>query len=214
MVNKFKNCVFDISYLSKEEHEKFSYKEFVDKINKLGKKYVSDIRNINVYPNGDNTMNILCGVAPMWKEHENKVSFEYYYRISEMKRALYANEYEADGEPAYIYIEIDGKKFVVNWQSTLKDKEKVEDGIVDIHEIYDDTFTYREASMEELGILNVLADATNTKNTPDDEYKMIKSPNFIIVYDENIPLKQFKEIYNRMNYHGYAQQNVKFNVEL
>lgn len=221
VTSKFSNCIFHINYLSEEKSNEyasdFNYREFVNNIVNLGEEFVSAIKQIYIKPNGDNIMEILCGIAPMWKEHESKESFEKYYIVSEMMRSLYANEYEENGEPVSIYVKIDNKKLIVNWKYTQKEIEDKDKMFPNPEDMFDDTFAYREATIEECGILELLEKNISTKsnNTSDDNlYKMISSSDFIMIYDENISLKQFKEVYQRMAYLGYAQQNVKFNVEI
>ena len=196
----------------------FDYDSFITYMTNSSKEELDDIRMIHVYPNGDDATKFLCGDAQMWKKHDSKELFERYYTLSEMQRTLYANEVEADGSPVNIYIDINGKKYIVNWTAELQEPPKVTDKpVTDVSDMFNDIFTYRNATVTEIGLLNFLGDVYPKK--PNDVYdidmnRLIHIPALIQLYDENVTLKQCKSIYQRMAHLGFAQQNIQFNVEM
>jgi hypothetical protein len=135
-----------------------------------------------------------------------------------MQRTLYANEIEADGSPVNIYVDINGEKLIVNWTAELKEVPKEnEEKFTSIPDMFNDIFTYRNATVEEIGLLNFLGSIYPKR--PNDVFdidmnRLIHTPAFIQLYDENVTLKQCKIIYQRMAHHGFAQQNIQFNVEV
>lgn len=213
-LNMFPNSIFRVELYNSDGEDsdvvELNYLEFINYIHSLDKD-LSTVSKIHIYPNGDDIMKILCGVAPMWKEHESKEFFENYYTISEMMRTLYMNERDEYGVLVPIYTEINGKRMVVTWEATQK--ENVEN-VEFLRDMYNDTFHYRDVTYEECGILNILKDIFPVNNIWGDSYRLIRYPNFIMVYDEDITLKKTKEIFQKMLHHGFAQANVRFNVDV
>lgn len=195
----YPNCVIKVEYdkTKPEEYAKeFTYSDFVKTVINNKYDFASKINRMHIYPNGDNIMNVLCGVAPIWKKHDSKEMFEKYYTMSETMRILYANEVENE-ELVPIYIEINGNKFIVTW-------EEIEG---------EDIFNYKRAVIDDLGILDIIGSVIPAKDNNDldiDTMRLIHIPNLIVVHDDNITLKQYKEVYERMSYHGYSRHNVIF----
>lgn len=196
----------------------FDYDSFIKYMTNSPREEIEKIATLHIYPNGDDSAKFLCGDAQMWKKHDSKRLFERYYTLSEMQRTLYANEVEADGSPVNIYINIDEKRYIVNWTAELKEPPKVTDKpVTEVSDMFNDIFTYRNATVEEIGLLNFLGDIYPKR--PNDVYdidmnRLIHTLAFIQLYDENVTLKQCKIIYQRMAHHGFAQQNIQFNVEM
>lgn len=91
-------------------------------------------------PYGKNIERFIFGIAPIWKEYENRESFESYYTNSEMMRELFCNERDVNGQLIPIYAEINGVKYIVTWE-TKNDTE---------------IFHYKMATFEERGLADVL----------------------------------------------------------
>lgn len=128
--------------------------------------YLNDNRDIVQHdgkiifmPFGKNVDRFLCGIAPIWKEYDNKQSFEYFYKNSEMMRELFCNEKDKDDRPIQIYANIAGVKYIITWKST----EQV------------DQFHYSEASPEDRGLLDMLWHMFGgiVKNEDDSEIKQL-----------------------------------------
>ena len=173
--------------------DSYDYWSFVDNIVRNNKDVILNHNGrINIRPDSGEPEDIICGIAPMWKEHESKEAFESYYTRSEMMRAIYCNEYDTETELAHIYIQIDGIKYIVTWEAT--DDE--------------DIFTYREATVEERGTLDVLWEifggTINSKG-----YKVL-NPHIGIVYGDAITLERCEKICEHMMNLGYAIENVVF----
>lgn len=148
---------------------------------------------INIRPDSGEPEEIICGTVQMWKEHESKEMFEKYYTLSETMRMLYCDQIdEKTQKPCEIYVEIQGKKYVVTW--------KTEKNL--------DVFTYREATVEERGTLDILWEifggTINSKG-----YKVL-NPHIGIVYGDSITLQKCENICNHMMNLGFAVENVVF----
>ena len=120
---------------------------------------------------GNNVEKFICGVAPMWKEYENKNAFEYHYTNSEMMRELYCNEKEDNGSLVPIYISINNEKFIVTWES---DKDI-------------DVFRYNKATFKERGLLDVFFEMFGGSTIKDGKntYKKL-NPNIELAFDKKI----------------------------
>lgn len=172
--------------------DSYDYWNFLNNIVRKNKNIVLEHQGrINIRPDSGEPEEIICGIAPMWKEHESKESFEIYYSKSEAMRMLYCNEYEGE-KPVEIYVEIGNKKYVVTWKT----------------ENDTDVFTYRDATIEERGSLDILWEifggTINSKG-----YKVL-NPHIGIVYGDSITLQRCKSICNHMMNLGYAVENVVF----
>lgn len=147
---------------------------------------------INIRPDSGNPEEIICGKAPMWKEHKSKEMFERYYTNSEMMRLVYANERDSSGNLMPIYVDINGEKLVVTWEE--KDNA--------------DIFHYRKATLEERGTLNVLWETfggtINSKG-----YKVLNS-HIGMVYGDAMTLQSVESICGHMMNLGFAVENVVF----
>lgn len=180
-MNKFQNCkiLVEDAFDKTRSPEEYTYESFFKTI-KENKIKVEEIGRIVIQPNGDNTDSAICGIAPMWKQHDSKELFEYYFTNSEMMRELYANEREADGEPAEIYIEVgtegNTERYVVTWKSTSTK----------------DIFTYRSPTPEECGILDLLWQKGGYMEK--DECKLIPMGIRIVIEDDSITIRQCKDI--------------------
>lgn len=172
--------------------DSYDYWAFVNDIVRRNKNIILDhTGRINIRPDSGEPEEMICGIAPMWKEHDSKEAFEYYYANSEMMRSLYASAYDGD-KLAPIYISINNEKFVVTWEAN---KEK-------------DIFHYRHATIEERGTLDVLWEifggTINSKG-----YKVL-NPHIGIVYGDAITLERCENICSHMMNLGYAVENVVF----
>lgn len=147
---------------------------------------------INIRPDSGDPETIICGVAPMWKEHNSKEDFESYYKRSDMMRSLYCNEREINGNLVSIYLDIKGEKLIATWHT---------DGEYDV-------FTYRKATVEERGTLDILWEMfggiINSKG-----YKVL-NPHIGVVYGDSITLQRCESICSHMSNLGYAVENVVF----
>lgn len=147
---------------------------------------------INIRPDSGNPEDIICGKAQMWKQHESKEMFERYYMNSEMMQLCFRNERDTQGNLIPIYIEVNGEKFVVTWE-TLDET---------------DVFNYRKPTIEELGSLNVLWEkfggTINSKG-----YKVLDS-HIGMVYGDAMTLKSVESICTHMMNLGFAVENVVF----
>ena len=173
--------------------DSYDYWNFVNNIVRNNKDVILNHNGrINIRPDSGEPEDIICGTAPMWKEHESKEAFESYYTRSEMMRVIYCNEYDTETELAHIYIQIDGIKYIVTWEAT--DDE--------------DIFTYREATVEERGTLDILWEIfggiINSKG-----YKVLNT-HIGIVYGDAITLERCEKICEHMMNLGYAVENVVF----
>ena len=173
--------------------DSYDYWNFVDKIVRGNKDVILNHNGrINIRPDSGEPEDIICGTAPMWKEHESKEMFESYYTRSEMMRSIYAGEKDTKGNLYPIYINIKGEKLVVTWNVT---KES-------------DVFNYRKATVEERGTLDVLWEifggTVNSKG-----YKVL-NPHIGIVYGDAITLERCEKICNHMMNLGFAVENVVF----
>ena len=153
---------------------------------------------INIRPDSGDPETIICGVAPMWKEHESKELFEKYYSESEMMRALFFNEKDLEGNLVPIYAEIGGVKYVVTWGETLADTM---DGMIE-------EFTYRKATAEERGTLDILWEIFGGR-VNGKGYKVL-NPHIGMVYGDAITLERCASICEHMNNLGFAVENVVF----
>lgn len=175
--------------------DSYDYWNFVDNIVRKNKEIIlNHTGRINIRPDSGKPEEIICGKAQMWKEYDSKEQFEEYYTKSEMMRSVYCNEREKDGELANIYLEVQGKKYIVNWTST--DNE--------------DVFNYRNATVEERGTLDVLWEifggTVNSKG-----YKVL-NPHIGIVYGDAITLERCTRICEHLVSLGFAVENVVFGV--
>ena len=121
-----------------------------------------------------------------------KRQFESYYTRSPMMQSLYCNETDTSGQLVPIYLEIGDKKYIATWSN---------DG-------ENDTFTYRDATIEERGTLDILWEifggTVNSKG-----YKVL-DPHIGMVYGDAITLERCESICNHMTNLGYAVENVVF----
>lgn len=175
--------------------DSYDYWNFVDNIVRKNKDVIlSHTGRINIRPDSGEPEEIICGKAQMWKQYDSKEQFEEYYTQSEMMRSVYCNEREKDGELANIYLEVQDKKYIVNWTST--DDE--------------DVFSYRDATVEERGTLDVLWEifggTINSKG-----YKVL-NPHIGIVYGDAITLERCTRICEHLVSLGFAVENVVFGV--
>lgn len=116
------------------------YWEFIDKYIRENTDIIkSHNGKITFVVTGNNIGKFICGVAPMWKQYEDSNSFENYYTNSEMMRTLFCNEKNND-VLVPIYVEFNDGKQIITWES---DKNT-------------DTFHYRNATIVERGLLDVL----------------------------------------------------------
>lgn len=172
--------------------DSYDYWNFVNTIVRKHKDIILNHEGrINIRPDSGNPEEIICGKAPMWKDHESKELFERYYTNSEMMRMLYADE-KVNDELVPIYVEINGKKLVVTWETQ---------GDADI-------FHYRNATIEERGTLDILWEifggTINSKG-----YKVL-NPHIGMVYGDAITLKSCDDICQHMANLGFAVENVVF----
>ena len=111
---------------------------------------------------------------------------------SEMMQLCFRNERDTQGNLIPIYIEVNGEKFVVTWE-TLDET---------------DVFNYRKPTIEELGSLNVLWEkfggTINSKG-----YKVLDS-HIGMVYGDAMTLKSVESICTHMMNLGFAVENVVF----
>lgn len=119
-------------------------------------------------PFGANTDKFVCGIAPMWKDYPDKTTFEMFYTQSEMMRNLFCNEKDESGNLLPIYALIGDTKYIVTWEST-KDT---------------DTFHYRQATLYERGLFDVLWSCFGGGTKEDD--KKILNPKFKITFNQGI----------------------------
>lgn len=173
--------------------DSYDYWNFVDNIVRKNKDIIlNHTGRINIRPDSGDPEEIICGIAPMWKAHESKEAFESYYTRSEMMQSLYCNETDASGQLVPIYLEIGNKKYIATWSN---------DG-------ENDTFTYRDATIEERGTLDILWEifggTVNSKG-----YKVL-DPHIGMVYGDAITLERCESICNHMANLGYAVENVVF----
>ena len=204
-MNKFSNCVFNIERFSLDTGENitqdsdkagFNYEDFLNYITSNKDVLIENLMRIHITPNTDDAEEILCGIAPMWKEYESKESFEQYYTLSEMMRALYCNEIE-DNALVPIYVSINDEKFIVTWHSQ-KDT---------------DVFKYRPATTIEIGLLNVLCELFKDKIYNNNGYEF-KTFTFIKVeVHQDISLKKYQSVYKHMQQLDYHSENVIFNTD-
>lgn len=174
--------------------DSYDYWNFVTNIIRECK---NDILNhtgrINIRPDSGDPETIICGIAPMWKEHDSKEKFEYYYSISEMARAIYCNEREGkDNHLVPIYVQIKNEKFIVTWHT----------------EDDQDIFTYRLATIKERGTLDILWETFG--GTINSKGYRVLNPHIGIVYGDSITLQKCKQICQHMANLGYAVENVVF----
>lgn len=174
--------------------DSYDYWNFITKIVPECKNVILEHNGrINIRPDSGEPEKIICGTVQMWKEHESKEVFEKYYTLSETMRMLYCDQIdEKTQKPCEIYVEIQGKKYVVIWK-TEKDL---------------DVFTYKEATVEERGTLDILWEifggTINSKG-----YKVL-NPHIGIVYGDSITLQRCESICNHMMNLGFAVENVVF----
>lgn len=174
--------------------DSYDYWNFITKIVPECKNVILEHNGrINIRPDSGEPEEIICGTVQMWKEHESKEMFEKYYTLSETMRMLYCDQIdEKTQKPCEIYVEIQGKKYVVTW--------KTEKNL--------DVFTYREATVEERGTLDILWEifggTINSKG-----YKVL-NPHIGIVYGDSITLQRCENICNHMMNLGFAVENVVF----
>lgn len=172
--------------------DSYDYWNFVNKIVRDNKDVIlNHTGRINIRPDSGEPEEIICGKAQMWKEYDSKEQFEEYYTQSEFMRSIWSNAPEGENN---IYLDIQGKKYVVNWKST--DDE--------------DTFIYRDATLEERGTLDILWEifggTVNSKG-----YKVLNS-HIGIVYGDAITLERCIKICEHLVSLGYAVENVVFGV--
>lgn len=172
--------------------DSYDYWNFINTIVRKNKDIILKHEGrINIRPDSGNPENIICGTTQMWKEYKSKEEFERFYSQSEFARTIYCNEKE-NGSLANIYIDINGEKLVVNWEN--KGNE--------------DIFTYRDATLEEKGTLNLLWEifggTINSKG-----YKVLNS-HIGIVYGDAITLERCESICEHMEKLGFAVENVVF----
>ena len=105
-------------------------------------------------------------------------------------RVLYANEYEADGNLAPIYIEINNERLIATWEST--------------HE--NDVFHYRHVDVEECGLLDLLWQKHGREEK--EEYKVIPPHIRIVIDDDSLTIKQCKSINQHISNLGFNPQIV------
>ena len=204
-MNKFENCSFNIERFSLETGENitrdsdkisYTYDDFLNYITDNKDVLAENLMRIHVAPNTDDIEEVLCGIAPMWKEYESKEDFEQYYTISEMMRALYCNEIEGNALVP-IYVSINDDKYIVTWQSK-KDA---------------DVFNYRPATTIELGLLNTLYNLFKD-GVYNDNGNEFKTFTFIkIEVHQDISLKKYQGVYKHMQQLDYHSQNVIFNTD-
>ena len=107
-------------------------------------------------------------------------------------QSLYCNETDTSGQLVPIYLEIGNKKYIATWSNDGKN----------------DTFTYRDATIEERGTLDILWEifggTVNSKG-----YKVL-DPHIGMVYGDAITLERCESICNHMTNLGYAVENVVF----
>lgn len=173
--------------------DSYDYWNFVNNIVRKHKDVIlNHTGRINIRPDSGTPEDIICGVAPMWKEHDSKEMFEMYYTASEMMRAIYADERDANGELVPIYLNIAGEKLIATWETNAKS----------------DIFHYRPATIEERGTLDILWEifggTINSKG-----YKVL-NPHIGIVYGDAITVESCESICNHMMNLGYAVENVVF----
>lgn len=120
---------------------------------------------------GTHIEQFICGVAPMWKEYENRSVFENYYTASEMMRELFCNEKDENGNLTPFYVSLDGEKFIVTWES---DKDS-------------DTFHYHKATVEERGLLDVFFEMFGGMTVEQDKktYKKL-NPHISVTFDKKL----------------------------
>lgn len=144
---------------------------------------------------GKNIEKFICGVAPMWKEYENKSAFENYYTVSEIMRELYCNEKDDKGNLIPFYISIDGERFIVTWESK-KDS---------------DIFCYHKTTVEDCGLINIFFEMFGGMTVEQDKktYKKL-NPHIAITFDKKIT-NQFgfdfgfcKKVCDHINNLGFA----------
>lgn len=132
---------------------------------------------------------IICGVAPMWKEYESKKQFEEFYCQSEMLRIIYANEFE-NGELVPIYVDIAGDKHIVTWE--VLGNENV--------------FKYREATLEERGTLDILWNIFG--GIIDDDGNKVLNQHIGFGFKEPLPPEVLLSICNHTTNLGYSIENI------
>lgn len=173
--------------------DSYDYWNFVNNIVRKHKDVIlNHTGRINIRPDSGDPEEMICGIAPMWKEHKSKESFEDYYTASEMMRVLYADERDKNNELVPIYIEVNGEKLVATWETTAEN----------------DIFHYRAATIEERGTLDVLWEifggTVNSKG-----YKVL-NPHIGMVYGDAITLERCEKICEHMERLGFAVENVVF----
>jgi len=177
-----------------------SYSTLINHLFASKAKSFENIERLEIYTKGDNLEKLLCGIAPLWKEHESKELFEKYYRLSEMMRCLYCNQFEEDtGEPAYIFLDIENEpeKLIATWQGKLVGHDE------ENNELYEDSFSYRPATIEERGILDLIQDIV----------KVELPEKFIVVHEDNITLGGCKNLYSHIAAIGFPPHIVNINAE-
>lgn len=172
--------------------DSYDYWHFVNEIVRKNKDIILNHNGrINIRPDSGDPETIICGVATMWNEYESRDSFENYCTRNEMMRLVHCKELDLD-EFSPIYIQINGEKIVVTWES--KNNQ--------------DIFHYRPATIEERGTLDVLWEifggTVNSKG-----YKVL-NPHIGMVYGDAITLERCEKICNHMYNLGYAVENVVF----
>lgn len=173
--------------------DSYDYWNFVNKIVRDNKEIVlAHTGRINIRPDSGNPEDIICGVAPMWKEYNSKQDFERYYSASEMMRELYANERDVNGNLIPIYLNIKNKKYIVTWESTNDT----------------DIFNYRNATLEERGTLDILWEIFG--GTINSKGFKVLNPHIGMVYGDAITLERCEKICEHMYNLGYAVENVVF----
>lgn len=201
-----KDCTFNIERFDVQtgqnvtqdsDKNNFNYPDFLNYITDKKDVISENIVRIHVTPNEDDIEELLCGVAPMWKEYESKESFEQYYTLSEMMRALYCNEIE-NNALVPIYVSVNDERFIVTWQSKGDN----------------DIFNYRPATDLEIGFLNILYRLFKDRvfNDNGNEYKSFTFIN-IEVHKEDITMKKCQNVYKHMQQLDYSSQNVIFNTD-
>lgn len=173
--------------------DSYDYWNFVDNIVRKHKDTIlNHAGRINIRPDSGDPEEIICGKAPMWKEHESKAMFEDYYTRSEMMRLLYCNERDRNNNLVPIYIQINGEKMIATWESKKNQ----------------DIFYYRPPTIEERGTLDILWEifggTVNSKG-----YKVL-NPHIGMVYGDAITLKRCECICEHMMRLGFAVENVVF----
>lgn len=132
---------------------------------------------------------IICGIAPMWKEYDNKKQFEEFYCQSEMLQIIYANEFE-NGELVPIYVNIAGDKYIATWE--VLGNENV--------------FKYREATLEERGTLDILWNIFG--GIIDDDGNKVLNQHIGFGFKEPLLPEVLLSICNHTTNLGYSIENI------